>query len=76
MMIASKTWLLECLRGFPSIWPSDLVFDLKWPSLELDLEIVKTNNLSKIHDDCFLNVTARVLKMFPLSLPGDLVSDP
>ena len=50
-------------------WPTTLFFDLawwpsfwsKWPSFELDLEIIKTNILSKIHDDCFKNVTYSVL---------------
>ena len=42
----------------------DLVFDSKRPSFKLDLEIIKTNILSKIHDDCFINVTARVLTRF------------
>ena len=36
----------------------DLVFDPKLPSFELDLERIKKNILSKIHDDCF--------KMWPL----------
>ena len=46
------------------MWPSDLVSDPKWPSFKLDLEIIKTNILSKIHDDCLKNVTARVLTRF------------
>ena len=35
---------------------------------EIDLEIIKTNILSKIHDDCFKNVTARVLTRFSADL--------
>ena len=46
------------------IWPSDLILDPKWPSSKIDLEIIKTNILSKIHEDCFQNVTARVLTRF------------
>ena len=46
------------------IWPGDLVFDPRCSSFELDLEIIKTNILSKIHDDCFKNVTARVVTRF------------
>ena len=34
-------------------WPGDLVFDPKWSSFKLDLEIIKTNILNKIHDDRF-----------------------
>ena len=36
---------------FSLIWPGELFFDLKWPSFEPGLEIIKTNILSKIHDD-------------------------
>ena len=54
-------WPLECEQGFPLIWPGDLVFDPTWPSFKLDLEIIKTKILGKIHDDCFKNVTSRVL---------------
>ena len=58
MMIAWKMWPLEWKQGFPLIWPGDLVFDPRWPSFELDLEIIKTNILSKIPDDC-LNKSSR-----------------
>ena len=68
MMTASKIWLLECLQGFPLIWPSDPVFDPKWSCSELDLEIIKTNILSKIHDDWFKNVTSVVLTRFSFDL--------
>ena len=40
----------------------------KWPSSKLDLEIYKTNILSKIHDDHFENVTSRVLTRFSFKL--------
>ena len=50
------------------MWPGDLVFDFMWPSFEPDLEIIKTNNLGKIHGDCFKNVTARVLTRFSADL--------
>ena len=46
--------------------PGDLVFDSKWPSFELDLEITKTNMLCKIHDDCLKNVTTRVTPGVPV----------
>ena len=36
--------------------------------IELDLEIIKTNILSKIDDDSFKNVTARVLTRFSADL--------
>ena len=50
------------------MWQGDLVFDSKGPSFKLDLEIIKTNILSKIHEDCFKNVTANVLTRFSLDL--------
>ena len=68
MMTASKMWPLECLQGFLLIWPGDQVSNLKWPSFEPDLEIIKTNILSKIHDDCFKNVTTRVLTRISVDL--------
>ena len=43
---------------------------------KLDLEITKANSLSKIRDDYFKNVTARMLTSFLLILPGDLVLTP
>ena len=43
-------------QGLPLIWPGDLVFDFKRPSFKLDLEIIKTNILRKIHGDYFKNV--------------------
>ena len=48
----------------------DFFFDSKWPSFETDLEIIKTTILSKIHDDCFINVTARVLTRFYTDVAG------
>ena len=49
-------------KCFPLIWPGDLVFFTPSdPSFKFDLEIIKTNILSKIHDDCFKNVTSKVL---------------
>ena len=68
MMIASKMWPLKCSQGFPLIWPGDLVFDPKWPIFKLDLEIIMANILSSIYDDCFKNVTSRVLRSFSFDL--------
>ena len=50
------------------MWPGDLVFDPMWPSFKHDLEIIKSNILSKIHDDCFKNVTSRVFTRFSFDL--------
>ena len=46
-------WPLEHQHGFPLIWPGELVFDIKWPSFKLDLEIINTNIFSNIYDDYF-----------------------
>ena len=61
--------MLECKQDFPLIQDGDLVFDPKGPICESDLEIIKTNILSNIHDDCFKNLTARVLTRFSFDLP-------
>ena len=50
------------------IWPGDLVFDPRCFNFKLDLEIIKTNILSKIRDDWFKHVTARVLTRFSADL--------
>ena len=73
-----KNVTTRVLTRFSAVWPGDLVFGPRWPSFELDLEIIKTNILSKTHDDCLKNVTARVLKFFAVTLiwPGDLVFYP
>ena len=61
MMIILKNVTSGVLTRFTLIWPGDLVFDPKLPGFKLDTEIIKTNILHKIHDDCFKNVTSRVL---------------
>ena len=61
MMIASKMWPLECEQVFPLIWPDDLVFDPKWPSIETDLDFIGANILGKFHQDWVKTVTFRVL---------------
>ena len=65
MMITSKMWPWECLIHL--IWPGDLFYP-KWHSFKLDLEIIKKNILSKIHDDYFENVTSRMLTRFSFDL--------
>ena len=53
-----KSVTARVITRFPLIWPGNLVFEPRWPSFEHDLEIIKTNILSKIHDDC-LNKSPR-----------------
>ena len=57
------------LAWWPSFWPQVTQF-------QPDLEIIKTNILSKIHDDCLKSVTSSVLTIFLLIWPGDLVFYP
>ena len=57
------------------IWPGDLVFDLKWPSFELDLEIIKTNILNNIYEDYFKNVTSRVLEIIKTNILSKIHND-
>jgi len=52
-------WPLECKQEFPKIWPGNLVFDPTWPIFELDLDIVKTNILTKFYKNCITNVDRR-----------------
>ena len=51
MMTGCKLLPLVCPQGFPIIYACDLVFDPKWPSFELDLELIGLNILTKFHDD-------------------------
>ena len=44
------------------LWTLFLVFYPKWPSFKFDLEIIKTNIFSEIHDDHVKNLTSRVLR--------------
>ena len=50
------------------IWAGDLVFDLLWPILEPNLEVIKINILTKFHEDIVINVTSRVLTSFSYDL--------
>ena len=49
------------LARWPSFWPQVTQF-------RLDLKIIKTNILRKIHDDCLKNVTTRVITRFSADL--------
>ena len=56
---------------------SDLVFDLTWFSLELDLVIVKTNFITKFHDDPLKNEASILCtQSFSVIWPSDLVFEP
>ena len=49
------------LQYFPSISPSDLVFDLKWKSFEFVQDMMEMNVLINCHEDPMQNVACRVL---------------
>ena len=55
----------------------DLVFDLTWFSLELGLVIVKTNFITKFHDDPLKNEASILCtQSFSVIWPSDLVFEP
>ena len=56
--------VLECTQGFSKIWPSDLVFDPTWPSLEHDLDIMIISILIKFHELWIKTVPSRVYTRF------------
>ena len=60
--------MTSIVSAVPLIWPDDLVSDSKRPSIELDLEIIKTNIFSNIHNDYLKNVTSGVLTRFSFDL--------
>ena len=65
------SWWLIQKRDLQSINKVFLWFGLVTPNdpvSKFDPEIIKTNILSKIHDYCFKNVTARVLTRFSFDL--------
>ena len=81
MTVENISWSIstkECCRprrglnprppGLQSDGASNWATEAGCSSFELDLEIIKTNILSQIHDDCFKNVTARVLTRFSADL--------
>ena len=56
MIIGLKMWALERTQSFPKIWASDLVFYPTWPIFELIQDFIKTNILTKFHDNQTENV--------------------
>ena len=59
---------LECEQDFPSIWPSDLLFDPTWPMYELDLDIIKKNILIKFQHAQAKNAVFGVLTRVSFNL--------
>ena len=57
-------WFLELTQGFSKIWPSDLVSDPKWHKFELVQDFIKTNILTKFHEDRTENVASRAYTKF------------
>jgi len=53
-------WLLLCKKEFPKILSGDLVFNPTLHMFELGLDIVKTNILTKFHQNRVGNVASRV----------------
>ena len=61
MKIGHEMWLLQCLQGFSFFY---LVFDLAWPSFELNRGIIRTNLLTKFQEDRTRNVASKVFTRF------------
>ena len=59
-----KMWHLERTQSFSKIWPSDLVFDPTWPNFNLVQDFMKTNILTKFHEDRTENVASRAYTRF------------
>ena len=57
---AKKLWPLQCKQDFNKIWPSDLLFDPIPPMIQLDRNIIKTNILSKLEEECLNTVAPRL----------------
>ena len=62
--IRPKIWSLEHTQGFSKVWPSDLVFDPTWPIFNLVRNFIKTNILTKFHDNWTENAASRVYTRF------------
>ena len=46
MIIELKMKPIELTQGFSKIWPTDLVFDPKWPILQFVQDLIKRNLLT------------------------------
>ena len=69
MNLWSKLCRLEGTEGFSKIWPSDLDFDLAWPSFKSDLDIMiinnlTINNLTKFHELWIKTVPSKMYTRF------------
>ena len=60
MSIGPELFPLECTQGFPTTWPSDLIFDQTWPSFELDKNFIKINILTQFQVDQIKTVPSRM----------------
>ena len=72
MIIGQKLWKPERIQLFSYIRPSDLVFDLAWTIFYLIRDFIKTNILTKFHDNPTENVASRAYTRFCLRF--DLVT--
>ena len=62
--IGSILWPKVCEQAFTKILPTDLVFNHTVPLIELYLDIIKTNILSKFEEDWVKTKAAKVLTCF------------
>ena len=60
MSAEPKIWPEELTQGFSKIWPSDLVFDLKWLIFKLIWDFINANILTKFHEYRNENMASRM----------------
>ena len=68
MKIESKLCLLESTHGFSKNWPNGLVFNLTWPIFNSGQDFIRTNILTKFHEDWIKILPSRVYSWFYLDL--------
>ena len=57
---AQELWTLERPQGISLIWPTDLVYDPRWPKFHLSWDFIKTNILTNFQVRWARNGTFRV----------------
>ena len=73
MKIGSDLCPAENIHGFTKIWPSDLVFDPKWPIFNCGPAFIKINILTNFHDEWIKTVPHEGTHGFTKIWPSDPV---
>ena len=59
----------KCPQAISLIWPSDLVFDPRWPKFELIPDFIKTNLLTNFQVEWAWNVASKAPTMYFFKVP-------